>query len=65
MWEAVTNASYNGVPTYLGIVQMLIHHLGQAMYIQCPSVSVADITDCATHGGINGATQGGEFDLHR
>ena len=54
IWGAVTNNSYNGMLTSLGIVQMLIHCLGQRsmadkpLTSQCPSVSVADITDCAT-----------------
>ena len=54
MWEAVINTGYNGMPTPLGLVQTLIHCLGLGSMAdkpctsQCPSVSVADITDCAT-----------------
>ena len=53
MWGAVTNTGYDGMPTSLGIVQMQIHCLGRGSVAdkpptsQCPSVSVADITDCA------------------
>ena len=45
---------YNGIPTSLGIVRTLIHCLGRGPVAdkpctsRYPSVSVADITDCAT-----------------
>ena len=54
MCGAVTNTGYYGMPTSLGIVQMLIHCLGRGSMAdnphtsQYPSMSVADITDCAT-----------------
>ena len=50
MWGAINNTGYNGMPTSLGLVWMLIHWLGQGSMAdkprtsQCPSVSVADIT---------------------
>ena len=50
----VTNTSYDGMLTSLGIVRTQIHCLGQGSVAdkprtsQCPSMSVADITDCAT-----------------
>ena len=46
--------TYDGMPISLGIVQMLIHSLRWGSVADkprtswCPSVSVADITDCAT-----------------
>ena len=54
MWGAVTNTGYDGMPTSLGIVQTQIHCLRQGSVgdkprtSRCPSVSVADITDCTT-----------------
>ena len=50
----VTNTSYDGMPTSLGIVLMLIHCLWQGSVAdkprlsQRPRESVADIADCAT-----------------
>ena len=62
MWEAVTvtNTGYNSMPTSLGIVRMLIHCLLQETATnklrtsQCPSLSVADITDCANSPAFDG-----------
>ena len=54
MWGAVINTGYNGMTTSLCIVRTLIHCLGQGSMAdkpstsRCPSVSVADITDCVT-----------------
>ena len=50
----VTNTVYNGMPTSLGIMQMLIPSLGRGFVAdkpcasQYPSMSIADISDCAT-----------------
>ena len=49
-----SNTGYDNMPTSLGIVQTQIHCLGQGSVAdkphtsQCPSMSVADITDCTT-----------------
>ena len=54
MWGAVTNTGKNSMPTSLGIVRTLIHCLRWGSVADkprtawYPSVSVADITDCAT-----------------
>ena len=54
MCGAVTIIGYNTMPTSLGIVQTVIHCLGRGSLADkpraslYPSVSVADITDCAT-----------------
>ena len=56
MWGVVTNTGYDSMPISLGIVRMQIHCLWQGSVTKqhtswcprCPSVSVADITDCAT-----------------
>ena len=64
MWEAVTvtNTGYNSMPTSLGIVRMLIHCLlrgtatNKLRTSQCPSVSVAGITDCANSPAFDGNT---------
>ena len=52
MWGAVTNTGYDSMPTSLGIARTQIHCLRQGSVAdkprtsRCPSVSVADITDC-------------------
>ena len=54
MCKAVTNTGYDGMPTSLVIVQMLICSLGWGSAAdklhtsQCLCISVADVTDCAS-----------------
>ena len=56
MWGTFTNTGYIGMPTSLGMVWTLIHchrwgsltDKPRTRISQCPSMSVADITDCAT-----------------
>ena len=54
MWVGVTNISYDSRLTSLGIVWMQIHCIGRGSVAnksrtsRCPSVSVSDITYCAT-----------------
>ena len=59
IWGAVTNTGYNGMPTSFGFMRTLIRCLRQGSLAdklrtsRCPSVSVADITDCTTSPTVN------------
>ena len=41
MWGAVTNSGYDGMPTSLAIVRILIHGLGQGSMADKPSTSMS------------------------
>ena len=50
MWGAVTNTGYNGIPTSLGIVQMLIHEMREngTIDIMCPPLTLLFLLFCTT-----------------